>query len=516
MTAASSEQPSAFSKRVRAHWVVAAFVALLAVGGALRFSGLDDALVHFHSTRQFHCAIIARGMFYGWTRPPDDPRRRVAEAASDRRGRLEPPLVQALAALGYAAMGREHMAVPRVIGIAAWLAAAVFLYLLAKRLALGAASLVAAGYWLLVPFGVVASQSFQPDPLMMLAAIASYWLIVRHDLAPRRAALIAAGLVSGFALLTKPVCGFGIALLYGVLALRRVGLLALLRSAEPWLFAILLATPSALWYLPELLGDGRLGGQAESSFRPELYATPEYWHGWLDKLLEVLPGPWLLGLALLGLLLAPAGRVRAALWALWGGYVAYGLCFNYHISSHNYYQLPVFPIVGLSLAALIKRLELLAPRRVRLPSRVAVAAAAVGAGIFAVQEARAHAWPETHNAPDPDVRGYRNIGELVQHSTKVIFLTPHSYGGPLEYRGELSGWYWPCEADLRRARRRKKPPFDWRARFDELSHQGAEYFVSTPADELTKQRPLGRMLRERYRLLSSSDKYLVYDLRAPL
>lgn len=120
-----------------------------------------------------------------------------------------------------------------------------------------------------------------------------------------------------------------------------------------------------------------------------------------------------------------------------------------------------------------------------------------------------------HGAHDSDPRGYREIGELVHHSTKVVFVTPHASGGPLEFVGELSGWPWPAHADIRRAKRRGRPPLQWEKLFDERLAQGAEYFVSTPADELKKQRALGKHLRKRFKLISSSEKYLVYDLRTP-
>jgi hypothetical protein len=511
---ATWEKLSGWSRRARV--VSALFIVLLVAGGAVRLAGMADAPVHFHSTRQFHCALIARAMFYAWTKPEDDPRRRVAQQASDRRGRLEPPIVQGLAAVGYAAVGREHMAVPRILGIAAWLIGASCLFLLARKLGLGAASLVAAGYFLFVPFGVLASQSFQPDPLMLMWTLAAWLAIVRNDLAPSRTAAALAGACAGLAMLTKPVCVFGIALLYGALALRRARPLVLVRSAEPWLFGVLAVVPSALGYLPELLGRGRMGAQAEQSFRRELLAEPTYWRGWADMLLETAPGPYVIGLALLGLVLAPRGRIRWALWALWLGYFAYGLTFNYHISTHNYYQLPVLPVIALSLAALAKRVSALPFERARPFARAAVAVAALAAAVLAFAEIRAHVFPETHTRPDPDVRGYREIGELVQHSAKVVFVTPNASGGPLEFRAELSGWYWPSTADLRRHKREKRKPFDWKAKLDERLRQGAEYFVSTPSDELKTQRPLGVFLAERYKLVSSSKKYLVYDLRAPL
>ena len=35
-----------------------------------------------------------------------------------------------------------------------------------------------------LPFGVLASRSFQPDPLMVSLSLVALWAIVRHDEAP--------------------------------------------------------------------------------------------------------------------------------------------------------------------------------------------------------------------------------------------------------------------------------------------------------------------------------------------
>src|SRR5207244_4053187 len=48
---------------------------------------------------------------------------------------------------------------------------------------------------------------------------------------------------------------------------------------------------------------------------------------------------------------------------------------------------------------------------------------------------------------DHKVNSRREIGELVNHSTKTIFLSD-DYGVPLEYEGLLSGSSWPLQWDL--------------------------------------------------------------------
>jgi hypothetical protein len=45
-------------------------------------------------------------------------------------------------------------------------------------------------------------------------------------------------------------------------------------------------------------------------------------------------------------------KKRRFLLGLWAGYAVFGIYFNYHISTHDYYSLPLIPIVALSIAPL--------------------------------------------------------------------------------------------------------------------------------------------------------------------
>ncbi len=494
---------------------VAGLVLLLMAAAFVRLHGAGDEMVSFHNTRQLHCAIITRAMYYRWTLPEGDPRRVVAEQAGDRRGRLEPPILQTLAAAGYVVTGGEHMILPRVFGVLCWLVGGVLLYACAARLFSPGAALIAAAYFLLLPYPVVASQAFMPDPLMIALMLASWLAIVRNDETPSARRLVLAGAIAGLAILVKPMCGIVIAFLYGALTLRRLGIAGVWKSREPWWMVALVIVPSALYYGSELLGGGRMRSQASNSLQPELWFRPEFWRGFRDQLWNVTEEHWLPILAVLGCFVAPSGRARVALWALALGYFAFGVTFTYHISTHDYYHLQAVPLIGLGLASVAHA----AWRRVQLQARTFVAVVYALTGVFVVGWSigviEASSWPRTHGMKPVDPR-YAEIGALTEHSIKVIFLDTNKYGGPLEFYGEVSGWLWPAWNDLRRAKRKGRPPLDWRAKLAELQGQGAQFFVSSPADELPKQRDLHRHLSARYPIISNSTSYLVYDLRKRL
>ena len=123
--------------------------------------------------------------------------------------------------------------------------------------------------------------------------------------------------------------------------------------------------PGAAYIIYGVWIAGFLGQQFGGRFIPSLFLSPSYYLGWVGMLNLVVGGVTLM-LALIGLFFLrddPARYIETAggnvrdeklrfMLGLWAGYALFGLTFNYHISSHDYYSLPLIPIVALSLAPL--------------------------------------------------------------------------------------------------------------------------------------------------------------------
>jgi hypothetical protein len=509
---------------VRKRITALGLIALLILASCVRLAGLTDTFVSFHSTRQFRCALIARAFYYEITLPTNEPLRLVAERAREQLGRLEPPITESLVTFGYWLTHGEHAAVVRVLGASFWVAGGGLLYSLAAQLFTPAAALFAAAYYLFLPFGIVASQSFQPEALMMMLMIGSWRALLAYRTRPSRQRFWTAALVAGLALLVKPVTGFSIAALQLTWMWRGRSFAEAIKRRDNWLLPPLLLLPSLAYYLPDILHGGRLSGQADLSFRPELLHTQYFWLNWRKLLVHVAQGYPPLAAAALGVCFARRGRARRTLIALWLSYLVYGATFNYHINSHDYYQLPGVPIIALSLAALAEQLRWLSRNRPghRIQNtlgelvRVALAAGSVWLAFATLEAIESDAYPRTHRDSNrrPDTR-YQDIGRSVQHSLHTVFLTGDSYGGRLMFYGELAGWYWPTHRDIHNAVNRGKPRFDPVQRLADLRAQGAEFFVSSPPDELPKQPTLFKLLRHDYRLHARTDDYLIFDLRRP-
>ncbi len=180
---------------------------LFAAAFVLRVDRIGEPLLEFHPMRQTRNAIFARGLYMA--NNPDFPQWQQVIAVSNKEfvGRFEPPIVDSLAAATYRIIGAEQVWIIRAYSSIFWLIGGGFLFWLASRTMSSDAAIFAAGFYLLLPFGVMGSRTFQADPLMVGLMIASISLIWHFHARPGIHQLFAAVVVSSLALLVKPICG---------------------------------------------------------------------------------------------------------------------------------------------------------------------------------------------------------------------------------------------------------------------------------------------------------------------
>jgi hypothetical protein len=324
------------------------------------------------------------------------------------------------------------------------------LYLIARKMVSPTASLFAVAFYLLDPAVVLPSRAFMPDPLMIMLLVMSVYFIVCYHEQPTTGRLMVAVVVSSLALFVKPgICLFQIYGAFFALMVYRRGLLGSLRSLHVYLFAVLTLIPMAIYYA--LFLRGVAGGRIE----PELLLSLSFWRGWLWQI-EYMVGYVAFAGALLGMLLLRPGLPRALLAGLWAGYFLFGLVFEHHVQTHDYYSLQVIPVVALSLGAAWDSLsgDLWRATSARF-LRVAIVgflllALALGAMehwktvVLIARQGQGAAFPGKYVAhgttADYERRAaiYREIGEVVDHSPRTIMFAP-DYGHSLAYHGRLDG-----------------------------------------------------------------------------
>jgi 4-amino-4-deoxy-L-arabinose transferase-like glycosyltransferase len=375
-------------------------------------------------------------------------------------------------------------------------------FVIGVRLASPTAALLAVALHLFLPYGIIASQNFQPDPLMTVASLWAIFALIRHYDDQSRGRFVVAAALVGLAGLIKPMSVF--------LTLPVIGLLALLHQ-EPIRQRLTAAVEMAIvgmlgpliFYGNSALRGSLVQDQMRMRFEPQLMGSMFFWGGLSRMISRVETWPLFI-LAVIGAIVARDKVARAVLAALFIGYFAFAVAFTYHMPTHDYYHLPYLPVIAIGVGVLLARLESFVPGAVRLAAVAVLSLVTFAAGT-------ANAWPRMEFA---DAAGYaqmyREIGELTGHDRHVLFLDPE-YGFSMMYHAEVSGDSWPNVDDLAAEKIDERPPIDADARFvRDYSWADPTYFIVTDLGSLDAEKDLQAMLAKRATLVRSTDRYRVY------
>jgi len=511
-------QTSLFSSRaVR----IIALVLIFGAALAIRLYDLTDLPLDFHPTRQLLSAIKARGLYYE-TQPDGVPTWQLETAIRMARLKadVEPVVFERLVAFTYRFTG-EQLWIARIYSSLFWLIGGVFLFMLAREFVSFEGALISTTYYLVFPYAIIASRSFQPDPLMVMLTLSFWWMFARwSDLTPRsplpvgegrrvREALLA-GLLGGLAIFIKFSAVFFVIGGALGLALSRSTLRELLRNIQIWIIALLGALPASIYLVYGLFIRGDLASQFSGRFVPALLLSPYNYLQWETKANMAAGGIFIM-LGLLSFFLVKDRRLQIFLYGLWGSYILYGLIFDYHIATHDYYHLPFIPIVGLSLAPLgdwffARLTESVVQRWTRSAVYIILIY-----GLFSVL------WGVRNQMKAMDYRPeaamWAEIGEHFEREGRVIALT-QDYGSRLQYWGWRTPSTWPFVGDTAFANIHAGI-FTFDDLFNRYSSK-MSYFLVTDFDEFKRQPELKERLINSYPISFQGDGYLIFDLKHPI
>jgi len=491
-------------------------ILLLALGAALRFVRLNAPPLDFHSTRQLRNSLVARAIYYDLLPGADPQKRALAESFQRAVGRYEPPISESIAGFTFLLTGGESFAVPRIYATIFWLLAGVALFDMARRMTSPAAAFIALAYYLVLPFAVQASRSFQPDPLMTSAFVAGMYFLYRWSdspipgAAPNRGTIwrggpswkwaVLAGLFLGLAALIKIVIAFLVIGAAVAAVLAKLGR-NFWRSGQVWAMAALAALPAFAYYV--------LGHPGRST---------EYFFAWTVDLIKLITSPhfyadWLgfVGglLGLTALLLAAAGTLVApapARWLLiggWIGYLFYGLMLPFQMFTHSYYHIQLVPLVALGLAPVA---HVVFEKAAGSPRWVQAALAVLVVVAIGYQSWAARSALVAENFSDAP--GYwKSVGMAIPTGAEVIGLT-QDYGYDLMYWGWRKVNLWPFDTDLSSVKSGGKDPA---AQFAEYT-TGEDYFLVTAFGQLDHQPSLKKILAG-YPVAAQGDGFVLYSLK---
>lgn len=460
---------------------------------------ITDPPLDFHPSRQLRNSLVARDIYYSILPSASTEQRDLAASFARAVGKYEPPVIESIVAYTYLVTG-ENIAVARVWSTLFWLIAGIALFDLMRRATSPWAALLALTYYLVLPFSVQASRSFQPDPLMTSAfVIGVYFLYLWSEEQTWKWAILA-GVFLSLATFVKIIIAFFVGSAAIALVLFTLGK-NFWKSKQVWAMAVVMVTPALFYYV--LLNQGR---STEYFFAwtvalIKLITSTDFYTKWL-AFLGTLFGLTMIFLSIAGALIARP-RMRWLLMSLWVGYLLYGLTLPFQMYTHSYYHIQLIPILTLGLAVVLNPLieSVTANGGVGRVGFIALVVAMVGYQAYVARSVLVA--EDFHQEPV----FWSSIAEVIPSDSNVIGLT-QDYG----FRLMMYGWrkvkLWPLTTGLSETR---NPDANNAESFTDLT-EGMDYFLVTAFGQLDKQPDLKKIL-DTYPIAAEGDGFVLYDLR---
>jgi hypothetical protein len=483
---------------------------LFALGLGIRMVDLTDPPLDFHPTRQLRSAIIARSLYYRSLPESEDWHRQAAVSQYSGAGLIEPLVMETLVANTYRVIGSDPVWVARIYSSLFWIIGGLALYFLTSAMTSPDGGVLAVAYYLFVPFGIIASRSFQPDPLMVMFILLALWAVYYWYRKPSWKTAILAGVLAGMALFVKAVALFPILFALAAFFLVSKGFKKAIKDPQIWLIAGLSVLPMIAYTIYGVYILGTMESQFLGRFFPEMWRDLGFYFQWEDMASGIV-GYSAIFAALLGALLFSSAGLRAFGIGLWVGYFLFGMTFPYHFTTHTYYHLPLIAIVAITIspigALIFKPLADLKPAILVRIAVMGILLATIGL----------KAWDVRLDLAREDFRHepghWANIGELLDHNPSVIGLV-HDYGNRLTYYGWVTPKIWPPLGQQALRELQGKPSIEVKEWFDNKAGN-KDFFLVTMKNQFNKQPELQQLLYDNFPVYSEGDGYLIFDLRNP-
>ena len=487
--------------------------ALLLAGFGIRLLDLTDPPLDFAATRQLHSLILSRGYYYELDIPsvqalPESQRQFGIDAAAQEL-LYEPTILEHLTASLYALLGKESFIIPRILISLLWVIGGIPLFLLMRRFSTTNGALFAVAFYEFLPFGVLASRSFQPDPVMVTSVLFALhfqlcWL-QEHSL---KNALLA-GVFTGLSVILKiPAVFFAGVPFIGIVLTD--GIKKALRNWQVYLMAAISLLPAIIYYKFNSVVGNYSTTLFATRFFPALFIQPKWYQSWFmmaKSVLDYIP----LFLAILAFFLIKQKEIKVIFGCLWIGYLLQGFVFAYHISSHNYYQLPVIIMAamgcGIFFAFLMEKIESF---DLKFISRIFI----MGVFLFGAALSILKSWTDLRSADYHYEEVYwKNLGDTIGQESSVVALT-HDYGFRLEYWGGIIPKLWNTQGDftVESLGNGQEQPFE---SMIEEAIAGRDYFLVTLINDFESQENLHDFLFAHYPY-TQGEGYYLFDLKHPL
>jgi hypothetical protein len=499
--------------KARKHTAIVLLVLFLLGGVAVRLIDVNDLPLDFAATRQLHSLIMARGIYYEFDTPQiaaiPEAVRNFGITTGNAEPRIEPPVMEYLAALTYQLIGGENIFVGRIYSIIFWVLGGIPLFLLMRRITSANGSFASLAVYLFMPFGVIASRAFQPDPLMVMGILWALYFQIRWMQEDSIRYTILAGVFTGIVILIKATSIYfvGIPLVGIVLSM---GFKKWIRNWHIYLMAALALLPALLFNVISATVGGNAGAILGSRFFPSLFIDPKWYLRWFMTAKSVVNYfPLIIGL--IAFFLIKKKEYRVFYGCLWLGYLLFGFTFAYHIYTHNYYHLPLIPMVaigfGVMFEVVFRKLEEINSQW--LPRLLIAGILMVSIGICAFK-VRSDLLEASYRH---EAAYWEQLGAKIGMNKAVIALT-HDYGYRISYWGNINPKLWRTRGDqvVQELSGATNPEFET---LFKQEIEGKDYFLVTLIGDFEAQTDLHNYLLANYSF-EQGEGYYLFDLKSKI
>ncbi len=487
-------------------------LSILVLGFAIRLVDLSDPPLDFAATRQLRSLIIARGYYYAMNVPSVEalPSEQIdfGIQTGAAQSLIEPTITEHLAAYTYAVIGFEDLRIPRLYSIFFWVIGGIPLYLLSRKLIKENGAIAALAFYEFVPFGIISSRAFMPDPLMVCLILWALYFQYRWSENASLTNTLLAVIFTGLAIFVKPTAVFFVGLPFAALVIYG-GLRKALRNPRVYWMAALSLLPGVIFIAWSAIQGGNAGAIFGSRFFPSLYIQPHWYQSWFMTAKSVV-GYFPLFLAVLALFLFPDKKKRLWYASLLLAYLLLGFFFAYHIYTHDYYSMPLIPIAaigfGLIISILMERIESIRPT---VLTKIFLLGVFVFASALSLLKARTELLSADYRYEEVY---WKNLGDKIGHTSKVVALT-HDYGYRLSYWGFIRPRLWETWGDINVANLSGIQQEPFLQAFTEKT-EGYNYFLVTLLNDFNSQTELHDYLYAHYPY-EEGEGYILFDLQHP-
>lgn len=470
------------------------FILLLALG--LRLYKINLPLADHHSWRQADTAAVARNFVKeGW----DFLRPRIDNMAplhpgvpnNERLFLVEPPIYNSLVAGAYQLFGIE-VKYARLVSIAFSLGSIVFLYLIVNHFLGRRAALLTALFYAVLPYSIFYSRVVLPEPMIIFLTLGMFYFAVKWL---KTNSLVFYLLWIIFSALSFSQKTFPLFLLLPLfyLVLCRFGS-SFWRQKKLYGWALLAFLPLVLWrwwvgQFPEgVPANLWLFNQGNIRFKGAFF----HWI-FAQRIGELILGFWGLPLLVLGLAVKP--KKEGWFFHFWlASVLVYIAVFAAGNVTHDYYQIPLIPILAVFLA---KGADFLLFQSSKYFGRTLNVLLFGVCFLFML----AFSWYEVRNfyhlQSGVDLAGMA-VDSLVPQDALV--LTGDSNDATLLYNTNRWGWTGGYASAFSNSKET----------IEKIKTLGGSVYVAT---KFEKDSAFGEYMLKNYQVLKETDQYIVFSLK---